>query len=628
MPSTFFGLTIGQSGLSSYQASINTTANNIANVQTSGYTRQEAILAAAESLRTNTKYGTAGSGVTTTAIEQTRDLYYDLKYWNNNAKLGEYSTKQDYLAQVENYFKDTDSVDGFSTIFSNMYTALESLNTKASEYSARQSYVSASQSLATYFNGTASSLSSLQGEINEVISTDVDKINSIGVKIAALNKQINIIEQQGTTANDLRDKRALLVDELSSLVPVEVTETTISEQTGATAYQLKVNGSTLVDTYDYNQLVCVARENKVNQSDADGLYDIYWADSNGESTGIKFEANTTSATGELKALFQLRDGNNGENFSGTVGTFSTKTDSSGNAYSSVTITNPSITDMASITMADTGTIVLNNKEYTYTGFSMSYDADTGSYSYEFNLDTTVSAADQANCQGKSAVIGSSINYMGIPYYMSQLNGFLRSFTSSYNDIQVNGDGTNTAKDYYGNQGQIYYTASDAQGNQYTFADQGSTTNATGVVQLMSTSSDTYYNMTASNFKVSDAMIKDANLVCTTTGSSSDGTEASDLVDKFYSLCTTDTVFRNCSASSFLQCIISDISVDTQAAETFYTNYQNVVDSIITQRTSVSGVDEDEEALDLVKFQNAYNLSSKMIQTLSEMYDRLILETGV
>ena len=68
MPSTFFGLTIAGSALNSFQVAVNTTANNIANVNTKGYTRQEAVRIAAEALKTNQRYGMAGSGVTTTDI--------------------------------------------------------------------------------------------------------------------------------------------------------------------------------------------------------------------------------------------------------------------------------------------------------------------------------------------------------------------------------------------------------------------------------------------------------------------------------------------------------------------------------------------------------------------------------
>jgi len=69
-------------------------------------------------------------------------------------------------------------------------------------------------------------------------------------------------------------------------------------------------------------------------------------------------------------------------------------------------------------------------------------------------------------------------------------------------------------------------------------------------------------------------------------------------------------------------------LNANTANTFYTTYSNVGNSINNQRLSISSVDQDEEAVSLVKYQNAYTLASKMISTLTEVYDRLILETGV
>ena len=87
-------------------------------------------------------------------------------------------------------------------------------------------------------------------------------------------------------------------------------------------------------------------------------------------------------------------------------------------------------------------------------------------------------------------------------------------------------------------------------------------------------------------------------------------------------------FRGCSSAEFLQCVLSDIALNAQRANTFQKSFSDVAGTIDMQRVSISGVDEDEEAVNLVKYQNAYNLSSKMIQVLTEIYDRLILETGV
>ena len=631
--STFFGLTIGASGLNTYQAAINTTANNIANVQTEGYSRQQVLREASQAMRTHTGYGTLGTGVTATAIEQVRDFYYDLKYWNNNTLYNEYKTKQYYLDQIETYFKDDDTVDGFSTIFSNMYTALESIRTNASEYSIRQNYVGTCQSLCTYFNNMANNLSTLQEEINSVIYTDVEAINTIAEKIANINGKINLIEVTGENANELRDERALLVDELSQYVDVEVEEKVVNEELGTTSYDVWINGARLVSTRDFNTLVCVARENRVNQSDADGLYDIFWCDSTGAATSTGFHPTISSAGGELSSLFFMRDGNNKSYFNGTIddafGSY-TYTDQYGNVTSNctiVTIDDPSLTDLTEITVPTTGTLNLNGRFYDYDGFELNYDGTN--YTYTFYLTSEISSDIQSTIAGKTGRIGNSVNYMGIPYYQSQLNGFLREYASAYNAIQKSG------QDLYGDTGIAFYNAEDSDlGTIYSFGDAWDETTIGTLINTYNdrtngydNSNDTYYNLTAAEVKVSDSLVADANLVVAAT-SVTDGPDASDLIDKLYKLCISDSVFRNTTANSFLQCIISDVSVDSQEAKTFATSYENALNNVISQRTSVSGVDEDEEALDLVKFQNAYNLSSKLIQTLSEMYDKLVQETGV
>ena len=78
----------------------------------------------------------------------------------------------------------------------------------------------------------------------------------------------------------------------------------------------------------------------------------------------------------------------------------------------------------------------------------------------------------------------------------------------------------------------------------------------------------------------------------------------------------------------MQNILSDIALNAQRANTFAQTFTDISTAIDTQRISISGVDEDEEAINLVKYQNGYNLASKMIQVLTEVYDRLILQTGV
>ena len=116
MTSQFFGLNIAYTGLQAANVSLNTTANNISNVETEGYSRQNTVQQASDALHTWSKYVMAGSGVDTIKINQTRDQYYDLKYWTNNANVGTFDIKQYYMKQLEDYFTETDLKEGFGTI--------------------------------------------------------------------------------------------------------------------------------------------------------------------------------------------------------------------------------------------------------------------------------------------------------------------------------------------------------------------------------------------------------------------------------------------------------------------------------------------------------------------------------
>lgn len=643
MPSTFFGLTIAGSGVSSYQTAINTTANNISNVKTEGYTRQEALMSAAQALRVNQKYGNAGSGVEVTEIKQQRDVYYDLKYWTNNAKLGEFSTKSTYLDQIQTYFLDDESTTGFSTIFGDMFNAMDALKGDgAASLTTRNAYINSAQKLAEYFNSTSQQLSDLQAEINQVIETKVDQINSIAQKIASLNKQINIIEMQGSKANELRDDRNLLIDELSALVPIEVTEVDVVNSnfpdvhTGATEYTVKINGQPLVDTYAYHQLVCVPRslDGKVNQMDEEGLYDIFWAinSTTMEAGSMKLELNTATMTGELQALFALRDGNNAESFSGVI----TKTPLSMREQPyKVTISNPSITNPEEISMPTNGTICLGNKEYLYSSFRLMESVDANgktTYSYEFTLSAegdgeAINLQDLQHLETLGANIGASVDFMGIPYYQQQLNEFVRNFSKAYNDLILK-DGVNLK----GEQANAFFVANDlVNGGEYGYDSHMYTETVDAQGNTVRTYPGSYYYsyINAANFTVCEEALKDSSTIATATKEAfTNGVDAYDLLEDLLNLKTDAKVFRGGAASEFLQCLLSDIAVDTQKAEIFQDNYTNLQTAITNQRMSVSSVDNDEEALNMVKFQNAYNLSAKMISVLQEMYDRLILETGV
>ena len=195
MPSQFFGLNIAYTGLLASNAAMNTTSNNISNVQTEGYSRQQVTQQAANALRVFQTYGCAGAGVETLAIERVRDEFYDGRFWDNNAQLGEYDMKQYYMQQLETYFDDDGKSTGFKTIFDQlMVTGMQALLKDPGSATAKSQFVGYAGALTEYFNGMAGNLEKVQKDINQEIKLKVDQINSIAGEIATLNKQINTIE--------------------------------------------------------------------------------------------------------------------------------------------------------------------------------------------------------------------------------------------------------------------------------------------------------------------------------------------------------------------------------------------------------------------------------------------------
>lgn len=606
MPSSFFGLHVAYTGLNAAQAAITSTANNISNVNTKGYSRQTVSQVAAAAQRTFTDYGCLGTGVQVEAITQSRDIYYDEKYWTNNSRLGLFEKKAYYMEQIENYYSDNETVAGFSTLYSRMFNALDAVKENSNDASVRNEFISNSQELMSYFNSTAISMQDLQSSINDEIKTTVDTINSISQKVALLNKQINIIELEGGHANELRDQRALLIDELSKIVPIEAKEVEVTnsnfedQKTGATYFSVKFNGNLLVDNYNYNTLSIVTREKQMNQSDVTGLYDVKW-----DFSGAIIDFSSASMEGEMKAMFDVRDGNNAENLKGKV---------VNTGANSITITNATITDIEKMNMPHEGRILVNSTYYNYSDFEVETDANGLIKSYKFILEKPLTSDERSGIIGKNLVVGDTVDYKGIPYYMNQMNEFLRSFSKEFNDIE------RTGQDSYGNPMRSFFVGYDAfAGRELDATDPVTDT-------VFSSQSNTYYRMTALNARVNKASQADPKLFATTIDLNK-GVDANDLIPKLSALESDVKLFRGGGGNAFLQCIYADITVDTQEAKVFTSSYTGVQNVIEQQRMSVSAVDEDDEALDLVKFKNAYSLASKCISVLTEMYDQLILNTG-
>ena len=602
MANTFFGLNIGTTGLYAAKSGLNITAHNVANIETEGYSRQVLKQSADMPLSTNNRFGMLGSGVAVNEITQMRSQYYDEKYRSNNALLGMYESRSYFMNEVQSYLNEIE-LEGFTTTFDSMYDSLQELAKDPSNLTVRTQVSNYAMSMCEYFNSLSTSLDQVQTECNYEVKNQVSRINSLATQVATLTKQINTVEIGGQNANDLRDQRANLIDELSEIANVTVTEREIGT-VGMTEYIVRLDGQLLVDNYEARSLEVIPRTENMSQCDVDGLYDVYW------DNGEKLNAESATLKGTLKALFEVRDGNNKENLQG----YAEEVD---DGATEITIINTNINDLKDLNIPAEGKITIGNGEYAYTSFTVTANED-GTYSYTFQL------KDEARRQypeGTKVSIGTTMDYKGIPYYHAQLNEFIRVFSKEFNEVHASGQNLN------GDTGVNFFSAMNPMtAEQYhlnSFGAEGAEN-----VTMSEFESDPltveapYYMLTAANFTVNETIQMNPHTI-SAASDITNGVGNADIANKLLALKSDVSMFKQGDPAAFLQTLVGEVGVDTKASLNFAESQEDIVQAVVSQRLSVAGVDIDEEAMNLAKYQEAYNLAAKVIAVMSETYDTLI-----
>ena len=631
MPSTFLGLNTGLSGLSYYQATLNTTAHNISNADVKGYSRQTVGSKASVPIRVRNSSGMMGTGVEMTGIDQQRNVYYDTKYRKAEAKYSEYEAKKEQITQLQTYLNEMQSETGYTKLLARLDSAMQDLASSPSDATYRTQFIQAVGNFTDLVKETATNYQNSQRDINNEVAIHVDTINSIASQIYTLNQQIMNIETRWGNANDLRDQREVLVDQLSELINVEVTEVPImyglgedATKSGASRYEVRIGNTVLVDEMECKQIKVAARNEKINQNDIDGLYDVYWQGLNG-SLGEKFNFNSENVTGRIKGLMDVRDGNNYNPFAGNISSMNTA------APASVVVDLPTPLSVDKLNLPDKGIITLNCKEYYYDGFEGTYDADHNLVSFTFqNLTMDDENGERITADlnpsfdlGKEATMGQKIDCMGIPYYMTELNEFVRTFSNYMNDLFTSGADAN------GEAGLDMFTTPDVEGKDFVLT----TRDANGDIELASSlkaSDSSYYRLTALNWALNQDIVKDQDkLVVSYKSDIEQGNkEAKGVLEKVIAGMKDRAMFSQGTPTQFLQAVTTSQAVDISKYDAFSKNMDEVSTVINKQRQSISSVDTNEEAASLVMYQNGYNLSSKVISILNQVYDKLINQTGV
>ncbi len=294
MASTFSGIAVASNSLANSQYSMYVTSTNISNANTEGYSVQSVKQSSGAS---GVKYSTTtGGSMSTTTAEQVQSYYINTEYREAESTYSYWESSSTLLSNVQNSYHALDDT-GFSALYDSFVTEMSNLATTPDDEAARALMAESAQSFCDSFNQTALGLLDQQSMINDQVETTVTEINSLAEQIADLNNEIKMTALEGGNTNTLQDQQDLLIDELSSLVDVDVNMLSVSM--GSSTYetvQISIGGTALVTDAVVSELEIVSDDQILN---GEPKYDVVWA-SSGEALDCE--------SGELASLIEVRDG--------------------------------------------------------------------------------------------------------------------------------------------------------------------------------------------------------------------------------------------------------------------------------------------------------------------------------
>ena len=290
MGSSFFGFNIARSGLFAAQKALNTVSHNIANANTEGFTRQRLEMHSSNPDAFPGKPGVIGTGVDTEHVQQIRDEFMDFKFRKEQTSAGEWGAKETVLKNIEAILNEP-SESGIREVLDQFFSSIQELNKTPESLTTRALVRQRGIALAKTLGGMYETLEKTQRDLNFEVRTNVSEINGYADRVAEFNRVIYQTELNGSSANDIRDQRNLLLDKMSELADINYYEDSLNR------FHVDINGHKIVSHYRADHLVTKERTTKKNEFDVEKLLEVEW------ESGATF--NITS--GKIKGILDMRD---------------------------------------------------------------------------------------------------------------------------------------------------------------------------------------------------------------------------------------------------------------------------------------------------------------------------------
>lgn len=665
MRPTFSGFEVAKSGLNAARANLQVAGQNIVNANTEGYTRQRVDLYAIGPSGINMRYNSGntliGEGVSIGGISQYRDIFLDTQYRQQNTLLSGAQIEIDVLEDLEGIF---DSVVNLN-ISDSLNTILDALN----EFAKNSSSYSYDSTVQNAMNNMLGVLDSLNTQIERVRTQQTGYLETGAVKetnnllqdIAFISEQIKRSNVSGDSALELLDQRNLMLDRLSSYLDIEIVYHPVPVGNDFTVEEIEVNllgkngeKFNLINHSEYRQLNMIKADNgnilihlvnkdgtAVTSSNSgnvqldgglinhqlnagaissylkmlneNGAYDI----NHGDLINInkKFMLGPdllgTGAVAEANAIFAAYDSSNWEQ------AVSTLKNLFGNSSISVSA------DKTSITLIDkngntyrlvdsSGHAVLNLSGNDDDGYTLNLtDASGNDVDIYDILDTGDFVKSLVVLNSKEAYDTTVATAKGIGYYQSMLNTFAYTFAEVFN-----------AANSMGGPPYDKPLLESIDGGPITAGN-------IKISEQWQNASDVY--LTATKYTATNDVIDNVQYMISLL---QDGTEhdffapANAAGSGSLEQSIPGTLIHHSSFKSFFTQIGVEIGLELSTVDQKATLYSNSLDSIDSKRISVSGVNEDEEAINLIMYNRSLVAASRFMTTLDQALDTIINNMGI
>lgn len=563
-------LYIGASGLQTSQNALNTTAHNLSNTDTVGYTRQQVQQSdrpyiTISKTASAVSYQQTGLGTTYSRAKQVRDYFLDKTYRKESGRLEFYNTSWKVMEEVEAQLGELNG-EAFQTNISDFWTSVQELVKDPSSSVTQGLFVQRAAEFVERASAVYEGLSSYQDNLNRQVKQQVDKINEYGQKLLTLNDQIRTIESGGVeSANDYRDARNLILDELASLTDISWNEDMFGNVAvkiegvdfvkGGQCYEigLKVDETTGFYTPFWPQNAEYRiLDNGLRDYDIDGavVFDL--------DREISSDMNTD--VGKLKAMLLARGDHRAD-------------------YSDI------------------------NKNYDSVSQSviMNIQAEFDQLVHAVATKINGILADAAGQQTGDLTLADGTVLTDVSYIEADTEGYLRKDDGS--PIQVFSKATTDSYDKYtGADGKTYFVLRPENPNEQ----------------------DSLYSI--KNLQIDRTLMqKPSMLGFKRLDGAADTATVEKLRDAFteeiYTL--NPKVQKRTSFMDYYSDLVSQVANSGYVYQSIYNNQEDTVEYTQSARDQVLAVSSDEELANMIKLQNAYNASSRYINSISEMLEHII-----